>query len=80
MLEREFDRFGAIQKIDHKPGDTEAFIQYESIDAATVRLLSLKRVFVHLRSFDVYHLSVGTVTLNSIPSESIFVLLYPDPW
>jgi RNA-binding protein 15 len=44
MLEREFDRFGAIQKIDHKPGDTEAFIQYESIDAATVRLFSLKWV------------------------------------
>lgn len=36
MLEREFDRFGAIQKIEHNPGDTQAFIQYESIDAATV--------------------------------------------
>jgi len=34
MLEREFDRFGAIQKIDYKPGGEEAFIQYESIDAA----------------------------------------------
>jgi len=34
MLEREFDRFGAIQRIDHKVGDTEAFISYESIDAA----------------------------------------------
>ena len=29
-------RFGAIQKIDYKPGDSEAFIQYESIDAAQV--------------------------------------------
>ena len=34
MLEREFDRFGAIQKIDYNQGDSEAFIQYESIDAA----------------------------------------------
>lgn len=34
MLEREFDRFGAIQKIDYKLGGDEAFIQYESIDAA----------------------------------------------
>ena len=36
QLEREFDRFGAIQKIDYKQGDKEAFIQYESIDAAQV--------------------------------------------
>jgi len=34
MLEREFDRFGAIQKVDFKHGDEQAFIQYESIDAA----------------------------------------------
>lgn len=34
MLEREFDRFGAIQKIDYNSGMDEAFIQYESIDAA----------------------------------------------
>jgi len=34
MLEREFDRFGAIQRIDFKQGDDEAFIAYESIDAA----------------------------------------------
>ena len=30
-------RFGAIQKVDYKPGGTEAFIQYESIDAAQVK-------------------------------------------
>ena len=47
MLEREFDRFGAIQKIDHNPGDTQAFIQYESIDAATVRLLALHSLLLH---------------------------------
>ena len=29
-------RFGAIQKIDYNQGDSEAFIQYESIDAAQV--------------------------------------------
>jgi len=34
MLEREFDRFGAIQKVDYSSGMEEAFIQYESIDAA----------------------------------------------
>ena len=36
MLEREFDRFGAIQKVDYSSGMEEAFIQYESIDAAQV--------------------------------------------
>eukprot|EP00090_Calanus_glacialis_P040697 TRINITY_DN710_c0_g1_i4.p1 TRINITY_DN710_c0_g1~~TRINITY_DN710_c0_g1_i4.p1 ORF type:complete len:496 (+),score=199.97 TRINITY_DN710_c0_g1_i4:1199-2686(+) len=34
MLEREFDRFGAMGKIEYEKGDTEAKIQYESIDAA----------------------------------------------
>lgn len=42
MLEREFDRFGAIQKIEHNPGDTQAFIQYESIDAATAAVNEMR--------------------------------------
>ncbi|XP_074597025.1 RNA-binding protein spenito isoform X2 [Brevipalpus obovatus] len=33
-LEREFDRFGSIRKIDFVKGDNHAYIQYDSIDAA----------------------------------------------
>ena len=34
-LEREFDRYGAIRKIDFVKGDNHAYISYDSIDAAT---------------------------------------------
>ncbi|UYV73993.1 RBM15B [Cordylochernes scorpioides] len=34
QLEREFDRFGAIRKIDFIKGKNHAYIQYDSIDAA----------------------------------------------
>ncbi|GIY95491.1 RNA-binding protein spenito [Caerostris extrusa] len=33
-LEKEFDRFGAIRKIDFVKGENHAYIQYDSIDAA----------------------------------------------
>ncbi|XP_003747839.1 RNA-binding protein spenito [Galendromus occidentalis] len=33
-LEREFDRFGAIRKVDFVKGESHAYIQYDSIDAA----------------------------------------------
>ncbi|XP_054641726.1 putative RNA-binding protein 15B [Dunckerocampus dactyliophorus] len=33
-LAREFDRFGSIRNIDYVKGDTFAYIQYESLDAA----------------------------------------------
>lgn len=33
-LAKEFDRFGTIRTIDYKKGDTSAYIQYESLDAA----------------------------------------------
>ncbi|XP_067442248.1 putative RNA-binding protein 15B [Thunnus thynnus] len=33
-LAREFDRFGSIRKIDYVKGDSFAYIQYESLDAA----------------------------------------------
>ncbi|KAI1893165.1 hypothetical protein AGOR_G00141100 [Albula goreensis] len=33
-LAREFDRFGTIRTIDYRKGDTWAYIQYESLDAA----------------------------------------------
>ncbi|XP_071815718.1 putative RNA-binding protein 15B [Apostichopus japonicus] len=35
VLEREFDRFGAIRKIDYTKGDTFAYIFYETLEAAT---------------------------------------------
>jgi len=34
MLETEFDRFGSIKKIDWAKGETQAYITYETIDAA----------------------------------------------
>ncbi|KAJ8360994.1 hypothetical protein SKAU_G00175190 [Synaphobranchus kaupii] len=33
-LAREFDRFGSIRTVDYAKGDTFAYIQYESLDAA----------------------------------------------
>ncbi|KAL9699220.1 hypothetical protein quinque_002661 [Culex quinquefasciatus] len=39
QLEREFDRFGAIKKIEYNKGDTQAYILYDSIDAATAAIL-----------------------------------------
>lgn len=35
-LEREFDRFGAIKRIDYRKGDDHAYILYDSLDAASV--------------------------------------------
>ena len=35
-LAREFDRFGAIRRIDYNKGDSHAFILYDSLDAASV--------------------------------------------
>ena len=34
VLEREFDRFGAIRKIDYVKGDSFAYVQYETVEAA----------------------------------------------
>ncbi|XP_002742134.1 RNA-binding protein 15-like [Saccoglossus kowalevskii] len=34
VLEREFDRFGAIRKIDYIKGDNHAYISYDSLDAS----------------------------------------------
>jgi len=42
MLEREFDRFGAMGKIEYEKGDTEAKIEYESIDAATAAVNEMR--------------------------------------
>ncbi len=36
VLEREFDRFGAIRKIDYVKGEPFAYVQYETLDAAQV--------------------------------------------
>jgi RNA-binding protein 15 len=42
QLEREFDRFGAIKKIEYNKGDLQAFIQYDSIDAATAAVKEMR--------------------------------------
>ena len=42
MLEREFDRFGAMGNIDYETGDSEAIIQYETIDAAAVAVNEMR--------------------------------------
>lgn len=42
QLEREFDRFGAIKKIDYVKGDTQANILYESVDAATAAVKEMR--------------------------------------
>ena len=42
MLEREFDRFGAIQKIEYDKGEEQACIQYETIDAATAAVSEMR--------------------------------------
>ena len=42
MIEREFDRFGAMGNIDYEKGDTEAVIQYESIEAAAVAVNEMR--------------------------------------
>lgn len=42
QLEGEFDRFGAIKKIEYTKGDTQAFIQFESIDAAQAAVKEMR--------------------------------------
>lgn len=42
QLEREFDRFGAIKKIDYVKGDSQAYILYESVDAATAAVKEMR--------------------------------------
>lgn len=42
LIEREFDRFGAMGEISYQPGDTEAVIQYESIEAAGVAVNEMR--------------------------------------
>ncbi|XP_006628504.1 RNA-binding protein 15 [Lepisosteus oculatus] len=43
-LAREFDRFGTIRTIDYRKGDSWAYIQYESLDAA-------QAACTHMRGF-----------------------------
>lgn len=42
QLEREFDRFGAIKKIDYIKGDNNAYILYDSIDAAQAAVKEMR--------------------------------------
>ncbi|XP_057686566.1 RNA-binding protein 15 [Corythoichthys intestinalis] len=41
-LAREFDRFGTIRTIDYRKGDTWAYIQYESLDAAQAACTNMR--------------------------------------
>lgn len=43
-LTREFDRFGAIKKIDHTKGENHAYILYESLDAAQAAVKEMRGV------------------------------------
>nr|MBE5726590.1 spenito [Cucujiformia] len=42
QLEREFDRFGAIKKIDYVKGENQAYILYDSIDAAQAAVKEMR--------------------------------------
>ncbi|XP_043288744.1 RNA-binding protein spenito isoform X2 [Venturia canescens] len=42
QLEREFDRFGAIKKIDYVKGESYAYILYDSIDAAQAAVKEMR--------------------------------------
>lgn len=42
QLEREFDRFGAIKKIEYFKGDIQAYIYYESLDAAQMAVKEMR--------------------------------------
>ncbi|XP_070496229.1 RNA-binding protein spenito [Chironomus tepperi] len=42
QLEGEFDRFGAIKKIEYTKGDANAYIQYETIDAAQAAVKEMR--------------------------------------
>nr|NVI76280.1 spenito [Cucujiformia] len=42
QLESEFDRFGAIKKIDYVKGESQAFILYDSIDAAQAAVKGMR--------------------------------------
>lgn len=42
QLEREFDRFGAIKKIEYNKGDTHAYILFETIEAAQAAVQDMR--------------------------------------
>ncbi|VVC97014.1 RNA-binding protein spenito [Leptidea sinapis] len=42
QLEREFDRFGAIKKIEYEKGEPHAYILYDSIDAAQAAVKEMR--------------------------------------
>ena len=41
-LESEFDRFGAIQKVEHRKGDPHAFVWYETLEAAQAAVAEMR--------------------------------------
>lgn len=46
LLEREFDRFGMIRKIEFVKGDNHAYIQYDTIDAAQAACQQMRGVVI----------------------------------
>lgn len=42
QLDKEFDRFGAIRKIDFVKGDNHSYIQYDTIDAAQAACAAMR--------------------------------------
>ncbi|KAF2348911.1 Spen SPOC C-terminal [Trinorchestia longiramus] len=44
QLTQEFDRFGAIKKIEYEKGDNQAYILYESMDAAQAAVKEMRGV------------------------------------
>merc|ERR1719433_2245815 len=42
MLEREFDRFGVMERVEYCQGDSEATIQYDSIEAASAAVSQMR--------------------------------------
>merc|ERR1719319_1462950 len=42
LIEREFDRFGAITKVDYEKGSEYGFVQYETMDAASAAVQEMR--------------------------------------
>jgi len=42
LLQREFDRFGTLSAVEYEPGDTEATLQYGSVEAASAAVAEMR--------------------------------------
>ncbi|XP_054724205.1 RNA-binding protein spenito-like [Uloborus diversus] len=82
-LEREFDRFGAIRKIDFVKGENHAYIQYDSIDAAQAACQEMrgfplggqdKRLRVDFADPGPYNSNYRSPSRTGFPEEEGYVL------